>query len=322
MDIFMKKILFTFYIPAEYLKDFDDKYELFMPEKGSLKRDEVMGMINDYHVIVPNFSFQTDKEMIDKGTKLELISNCAVGFNNVDVDYAKEKGVTVTNIPNSVKEPTAEFAFALLLAAARNIGCMDRNIRSHKGVKWGFYDELSLSVYGKTLGIIGMGRIGQAIAHRALAFGMTVQYYNRHRLSREIEEQYRATYISLERLLKESDFISLNAPSTPETLHMIGKKEFEMMKPTAVFVNTARGNMVDEGALVEALKNGTITAAGIDVFDKEPKIHPGLLELDNVTLAPHAATRTVEARRDMTYEIIHNILGFYEGSFPISKVNL
>lgn len=318
----MKKILFTFYIPSEYLTEFNNKYEIFVPEKGSLKRDEVMKMIHNYEVIVPNFSFQTDKEMIDKGVKLELISNCAVGFNNVDVDYAKEKGVLVTNIPNSVREPTAEFAFALLLAAARNMGSLDRNIRSHKGVKWGFYDELSLSTYGKCLGIIGMGRIGQAIARRALAFGMTIQYNNRNQLSKEIEDQYQATYVPFETLLSQSDFISLNAPSTPETLHMIGKKEFEMMKPTTVFVNTARGNMVDEEALVEALKNGTIAAAGIDVFEKEPKIHPGLLELENVVLAPHAATRTIEARKEMTYEIIHNIIGFYEGTYSISKVNL
>ncbi|MFA6701937.1 MAG: NAD(P)-dependent oxidoreductase [Dysgonamonadaceae bacterium] len=318
----MKKILFTFYIPSEYLTEFNNKYEIFVPEKGSLKREEVMRIIHNYEVIVPNFTFQTDKEMIDKGVKLELISNCAVGFNNVDVDYAKEKGVLVTNIPNSVREPTAEFAFALLLAAARNMGSLDRNIRSHKGVKWGFYDELSLTTYSKSLGIIGMGRIGQAIARRALAFGMTIQYNNRHLLSKEIEEQYQATYVPFETLLRQSDFISLNAPSTPETLHMIGKKEFEMMKPTAVFVNTARGNMVDEEALVEALKNGTIAAAGIDVFEKEPKIHPGLLELENVVLAPHAATRTVEARKEMTYEIIHNIIGFYEGTYSISKVNI
>jgi len=178
----------------------------------------------------------------------------------------------------------------------------------------GLLDELSLSVYGKTLGIIGMGRIGQAIAHRALAFGMTVQYYNRHRLSREIEEQYRATYISLERLLKESDFISLNAPSTPETLHMIGKKEFEMMKPTAFFVNTSRGFLVDESDLVEALTNKTIAGAAIDVVSREPMDGSEyILNAPNLIITPHIGGSSLDTLMFGTGMAIQTLLSFKDG---------
>ena len=316
----MKKVLITYALNPEIAKELDGKVEYVIPEKSDFKRNEVMEMIADFDVIVPNFSFYTDKEMMDKGVKLELISNFAVGFNNIDVAYAKQKGITVTNIPNSVTEPTAEFAFALLLAAGRRIGYYDRKIRIPQGLSWGLYDEPGLPIYGKSLGIIGMGRIGQALARRAVASGMTIMYHNRNRLDKSIENKYNARYVSLETLLRESDYVSLNAPSTEKTIRMIGKKELEMMKPTAVFINTARGNMVDEEALANALKEKQIWAAGLDVFENEPKVSPLLLELDNVVLAPHAATKTLEARDEMGLEMIRNILGFYFDTYPISKV--
>ena len=254
------------------------------------------------------------------GTKLELISNFGVGFNNIDVEYAKQKGITVTNIPNSVLEPTAEFAFALLLAAGRRIGYYDRKIRKPEGLSWGLYDEPGLPVFGKSLGIIGMGRIGQALARRAVASGMTIMYHNRSRLDKAIEQKYNAQYVSMKTLLQTSDYVSLNAPSSKETIHMIGKRELELMKPTAIFINTARGNMVDEKALTNALKEKQIWAAGLDVFENEPKITPELLELDNVVLTPHAATKTLEARDEMGLEMIQNILGFYFDTYQVSKV--
>ena len=316
----MKKVLITYKLNPEIVKELDGKVEYVIPEKSDFKREQVMEMIADFDVIVPNFSFYTDKEMMDKGAKLELISNFAVGFNNIDVDYAKHKGITVTNIPNSVLEPTAEFAFALLLAAGRRIGYYDRNIRTPNGLSWGLYDEPGLPIYGKSLGIIGMGRIGQALARRAVASGMTIKYHNRSQLDKSIEDKYNARYVSLETLLRESDYISLNAPSSKETIRMIGKKELAMMKTTAIFINTARGNMVDEAALAHALKEKQIWAAGLDVFENEPKILPELLELDNVVLAPHAATKTLEARDEMGLEMIRNILGFYFNTYPISIV--
>ena len=278
-------------------------------------------MIPEFEVFVPNFSFYTDKDIIDRGKKLELISNYGVGYNNIDVDYATKKGVAVTNIPNSTREPTAELAFALLLGAARRIGYYDRKLRTPEGVSWGVYADSGVPVYGKTLGIIGMGRIGQSLARRAVASGMSIIYHNRTRLDESIENLYSAKYVSLEELLKSADFISLNAPSTPETFKMIGEKEFNMMKDTAIFINTARGNMVDEKALAAALKENKIWAAGIDVFENEPHILPELLELDNVLLAPHAGTKTIEDRINMSIEMCQNIVGFYENSYPVSKVN-
>lgn len=316
----MKKVLITYKLNPKIARELDGKLDYVLPEKSTFRREEVLEMIANFDVLVPNFSFHTDKELIDKGTKLELISNFGVGYNNIDVNYAKQKGITVTNIPNSVMEPTAEFAFALLLAAGRRIGYYDRKIRAPKGLSWGLYEEAGLPVFGKTLGIIGMGRIGQALARRAVASGMQIIYHNRNRLDRAIEEKYNAQYVSFKTLLQTSDYVSLNAPSSKETIHMIGEKEFQLMKPTAVFINTARGNMVDEKALTHALKEKMIWAAGLDVFENEPKITPQLLELDNVVLSPHAATKTMEARDEMGLELIQNILGFYFNTYPISKV--
>lgn len=316
----MKKVLITYRLNPEIARELDGKVDYVIPEKSNFSRQDVLDMIADFDVLVPNFTFYTDKEIMDKGSRLKLISNFGVGYNNIDVDYAKQKGIAVTNIPHSVTEPTAEFAFALLLAAGRKVAYYDRKIRTPEGISWGLYAEAGVPIYGKKLGIIGMGRIGQAVARRAVASGMSIVYHNRNRLAKSIEEKYGASYVSLDKLLCECDYISLNAPSTPETYRMIGQKELEMMKSTAIFINTARGNMVDESALAHALKEKQIWAAGLDVFENEPKILPELLELDNVVLAPHAATKTLEARNEMGLEMIRNILGFLFDTYPISRV--
>lgn len=318
----MKKVLIAYRLKPEGLTAFNENYEITLPkDKSYFTKEEILELIPEYEVFVPNFSFYTDKEIMDRGTKLELISNFGVGFNNIDVEYATQKGIAVTNIPNTTTEPTAEFAFALLLGAARRVGYYDRKLRTPEGVSWGVYSESGLSVYGKTLGIIGMGRIGQSLARRAVASGMHIIYNNRNRLAESIENQYNARCVSKEELLKTADYISLNAPSTPETYHLIGEKEFNMMKPTAIFINTARGDLVDEKAMAKALKDGRIWAAGLDVYDNEPHILPELLVLDNVLLAPHAGTKTVEDRIAMSEEMVQNIVGFYEGTYPVSRVN-
>ncbi len=318
----MKKILIAYRLKPEGLKELEGKYDVTLPvDKSYFTKEEVMGLIPDYEVFVPNFGFYTDKEMMDRAVKLELISNYGVGFNNIDVDYATKKGIVVTNTPDSTREPTAEFTFALLMAAGRRIGYYDRKLRTPEGVSWGMYAESSLPVYGKILGIIGMGRIGQSLARRAEASGMEIIYHNRHRLDETIEQRYKARYMSQEALLTAADYISLNAPYTSQTHHMIGERQFNMMKPTAVFINTARGSMVDEKALAKALKENRIWAAGLDVFENEPHILPELLELDNVVLAPHAATKTIEDRIKMSVEMTRNIVGFYEGTCSVSRVN-
>ena len=318
----MKKVLITYRLKPEGLKELEGKYEITQPEEKSIfSKEEVIEMIPEFEVLIPNFSFYTDKDIIDNGTKLELISNYGVGYNNIDVDYATKKGVVVTNIPDSTREPTAELAFALLLGAARRIGYYDRKLRTPEGVSWGVYGDSGLPVYGKTLGIIGMGRIGQSLARRAVASGMNIIYHNRTRLTESIEKEYGAMYVSRDELLESADFISLNAPSTHETRRMIGENELNMMKPTAIFINTARGDMVDEKALANALRDKKIWAAGLDVFENEPHILPELLELDNVLLAPHAGTKTLEDRIKMSIEMCRNIVGFYENTYPISRVN-
>lgn len=317
----MKKVLITYALHQEPLAELFEKFDVFMPQEKGLSRNQVLEMIADFEVLVPNFGFYTDQEMIDKGKKLELISNYGVGFNNIDVDYASKKGIAVTNIPKTTCEPTAELAFALLLAAGRRIGYYDRKLREPRGIDWSTYGDAGMPVNGKVLGIIGMGRIGQMVARRAVASGMQIIYHNRNRLDHEIEKLYDARYVSFEELLQTSDYISLNAPSTPETLKMIGEKELMQMKKTAVFINTARGNMVDEAALAKALKNNVIWAAGLDVYENEPHILPDLLKLDNVLLAPHAGTKTVEDRNKMAVEMAQNIIGFYGGAYPVSRVN-
>ena len=318
----MKKILIAYRLKPEGLKELEGRYEVTLPtDKSHFSREEVLEMIPDYEVLVPNFSFYTDREMMERGVKLELIANYGVGYNNIDVACATEKGIVVTNIPNTTREPTAEFAFGLLLAAGRRIGYYDRKLRSPKGVSWGVYAEAGLPVYGKRLGIIGMGRIGQSLARRALASGMEIVYHNRNRLDGSIEKLYQARWLTLDELLSSSDYISLNAPSTPETYHMIGERELAMMKSTAVFINTARGNMVDERALAAALSDKRIWAAALDVYEEEPHILPELLTLDNVVLAPHAGTKTLEDRILMSEEMVRNIIGYYEGAYSISKVN-
>lgn len=317
----MKKILVTYPINKEALAELYENYEVYLPDEGGLKRDQVLEMIADYDVLIPNFGFYTDDEMMAKAPNLKLIANYGVGYNNIDVDAATKRGIAVTNTPKTTCEPTAELAFALLLAAGRRIGYYDRNLRIPRGVDWGIYADAGISIFGKTLGIIGMGRIGQAIARRGVASGMDIIYHNRNRLSADIEARYNAKYVSFEELLKTADYVSLNAPSTSETLKLIGEDELNLMKPTSVFINTARGNMVDEAALAKALKEEKIFAAGLDVYEKEPKIHPDLLELENVVLSPHAGTKTIEDRDKMANEMVQNIIGFFEGKYDVERVN-
>lgn len=316
----MKKILMGHDFKREGFKSLEGKFEMIYPQSEHFKREEVLELIADIDVLIPNFSFQTDKEIMDAAKKLRLIANYGVGYNNIDVAYASQKGLTVTNTPNSVLEPTAELCFALLLATARRIGYYNNKLHAGERLGWGLFDNPGLPVYGQTLGIYGMGRIGQAVARRAVASGMKIIYHNRRRLDKSIEEKYGAIYVDFDTLLRESDFVSLNAPATAETHHLIGEAEFKKMKSTAILINTARGILVDERALIEALKNEEIFAAGLDVFENEPKISPELFDFENVVLTPHAGTQTYAARLDMQKEVAKNIINFFEGG-EINKVN-
>jgi glyoxylate reductase len=253
--------------------------------------------------------------------KLRIIANFGVGFNNVDVDKANEMGVVVCNTPNAVTEPTAEMAFGLLLALVRNIALTDRGLRTNPAFKWGMMENLGTGIFGKTAGIVGMGRIGQAFARRAIASGMKVIYYNRTRLPLDIEEKYQCERVTFDELLERSDVISLHCPLTAETHHLIDEPAMIRMKQGAIILNTARGPVIREQMLVKYLKNGKLGGAGLDVFENEPVITPALLELDNVVMTPHNATGTIDTRIEIASEAAENLSRFFAGRRDISIVN-
>lgn len=311
------KIAFTTKLPQEGFKR--------LTERGIDNLSLVIGQCAESEwrsadVLVSTFDYKVPREMIEAMPNLRMIANFGAGFNNIDLDACRERGIRVTNTPQPVIEPTAELAFALMIDVARRVSEFDRAIRNGTGQPMAVMNNLSHSLYGKTLGIIGMGRIGQALARRALASGMKIIYHNRHKLSDEIEHQYDATYVDLQTLLQDSDYVSLNLPYTPEVHHLIGKPELGMMKRTAYLINTARGAHVDEAALVEALKNGIIAGAALDVYEHEPAISSELLSLPNVVLSPHTGTGTWEGRIAMCENVTDNILAFEDNN--INKMNI
>lgn len=305
-----KKILITYNLPREGFVELMEEFELIFPETDFFSKIEVLEKIGVCDALLSMFNFVVDREIIDAGKELKIISNFGVGFNNVDFEYAREKGVMVTNTPDPVVEPTAEMAFALMLATARRVAECDRKLRdATSGLKWGVMENLGVGLYGKTLGIVGLGRIGKSIARRAEAFGMRVVYHNRKET-----EAGNAIYCStLDELLCVSDFVSLNVPLTDETFHLINADALKKMKTSAILINTARGPVVDELALAYALENKIIRAAGLDVFENEPSVCPQLLTLDNVVLAPHNGTATIDARIDMSRFAARNIINFFKG---------
>lgn len=315
------KILVTYDMFREGFTELESKYEVTFPEGRDFTYEEVYEMIPEYDVLCSMFDFPVNKELIDHAPKLRLIANYAVGYNNIDVAYAIEKGLTVANTPDPVTAPTANIALGLLLDAARRITECDRKLRTlGKNMKVGVLENLGAPVTGQTLGIIGMGRIGKALAKRANAMGMEVIYHNRHQLYIEEETKLNVTYVTKEVLLAKADFVSLNAPYTPETYHIIGEEELRRMKRSAILINTARGPLVDEHALVKALREGEIRAAGLDVFEFGDYPLPELLELDNVVLTPHIGTQTLETRVIMAKAVCDNVIGFLEGDRPVSRV--
>ena len=315
------KILVTYDMFREGFTELESKYEVTFPEGRDFTYEEVYEMIPEYDVLCSMFDFPVNKELIDHAPKLRLIANYAVGYNNIDVAYAIEKGLTVANTPDPVTAPTANIALGLLLDAARRITECDRKLRTlGKKMKVGVLENLGAPVTGQTLGIIGMGRIGKALAKRANAMGMEVIYHNRHQLYIEEETKLNVTYVTKEVLLAKADFVSLNAPYTPETYHIIGEEELRRMKRSAILINTARGPLVDEHALVNALQEGEIRAAGLDVFEFGDYPLPELLELDNVVLTPHIGTQTLETRIIMAKAVCDNVIGFLEGDRPVSRV--
>jgi len=281
--------------------------------------------LRESKVLVSTFDYPVTRELIASLPNLKLIANFGAGYNNIDLEACRERGIRVTNTPQPVIEPTAELAFALMIDVARRVSEFDRTIRAGQAVI-GVMNNLSHSLYGKTLGILGMGRIGQALARRAVASGMKIIYHNRHKINDDALKALNGgndemvKYVDFQTLLQDSDFLSLNLPYTPEVHHIIGKPELGMMKRTAFLINTARGAHVDEGALIEALQNGIIAGAALDVYEHEPAIPTELLSLPNVVLSPHTGTGTWEGRIAMCENVTDNILAFIRND--IQKMNI
>lgn len=278
--------------------------------------------MSEAQVLVSTFDYKVSADLIATCPHLRLITNFGVGFNNIDLAACKERGIYVTNTPTPVIEPTAELTFALMHAVARRTCELDRKLREHRAEPFGVMNNLGHTLYGKVLGIIGMGNIGKALARRAIASGMTILYHNRHRMDADTESRYKATYVTREDLLTQADFISLNLPYTPDTHHIINAQSFSMMKHSAYLINTARGAHVDEKALIEALRNKQIAGAALDVYEYEPNISAELLSLDQVVLSPHIGTGTMEGRLDMCENVVDNILAFECGDYQNMNIVL
>lgn len=287
-----------------------------------LTREELMEHVKGVDGILSQLVDKIDGEVMDAaGPQLKVISNYAVGYDNIKLADAAQRNILVTNTPDVLTDAVADHALALMLAAAHRVAESDRFSRAGKYHGWQPFLLLGQDVYGKTLGVVGMGRIGGAVARRAAkGFGMKVLYFDRGQTNAELDAEIGSEAATMEDLLKKSDFISLHVPLLPETKHLISAPQFEMMKKTAVLVNTSRGPVVDEQALLNALKNGDIFAAGIDVWENEPNLTPGLTELENIVLTPHTASATIETRDNMSKVAAENMAAALSGQEPPNLV--
>ncbi len=292
------------------------------PQDGIISRDSLLRNIRGVDALLPILTDTIDAEVLDAaGPQLRIVANFAVGYNNIDVAAATARGIAVTNTPGVLTETTADLAWSLLMAAARRIPESERYLRAGQWHSWGPQLFLGAEVHGKTLGIFGMGRIGQAMARRARGFDMTVIYADANRLEHAIEAELGIHHVNKATLLAEADFVSIHCPLLPETTHAFGAAEFRAMKPTACLVNTSRGPVVDERALAKALRAGEIFAAGLDVYEEEPTVHPALLECENAVLVPHIGSATVETRSRMATMAAGNIVALLSGKKPPNCVN-
>ena len=287
-----------------------------------MSRDQLIAAVQTADVLVPTVTDRLDGRIISRaGEKLRLIANFGAGVDNIDLDTARTKGITVTNTPGVLTDDTADIAMALILAVPRRLveGNQVMNAGEFKG--WSPTWMLGQRVTGKRLGIIGMGRIGQAVARRAKAFGLQIHYHNRKPVPKPIENDLEATYWdSLDQMLVRMDIISVNCPHTPATYHLLSARRLKLLKPSAFIVNTARGEVIDENALARMLEAGELAGAGLDVFEHEPAVNPKLLKLKNVTLLPHMGSATLEGRIDMGEKVIINIKTFADGHKPPDRV--
>ncbi len=315
-----EKVLVTREIPTAGLRPLEG-FEVTVLSEAPPERADLLEAARGAEGVLSTVTEKIDGEFMDAaGDALKVVANMAVGYDNVDLAAADARGVVVTNTPGVLDETTADVAFVLLLAAARRLSESERTLRAGKWEWWGPKLFMGPDVWGKKLGIVGLGRIGRAVARRARGFGMDILYHNRSR-KKDAEEEFEARYLDLDDLLEAADFVTLHTPLTDETHHLIGARELEKMKPKAVLVNTSRGPVVDEAALADALAEGRIFAAGLDVYEDEPKVHPKLLDLENVVLAPHIGSGSIETRDKMAVLAAENLVAVLRGEEPKTPVS-
>jgi glyoxylate reductase len=290
--------------------DGDDPIPAEERDRRLADADAVMTLLTD----------RVDAAFLDAAPRLRVVANVAVGYNNIDVPTCAERGVIVTNTPGVLTDATADLAMALILMATRRLGEGERLIRSGTPWQWGMFMMLGTGLQGRRLGIVGMGGIGVALAERARAFGMTIAYHNRSAVAADVASRLGAERLELDELLATSDVVSLNCPYSPATHHLIDAAALARMRADAFLVNTARGPIVDEAALVDALRSGAIAGAALDVFENEPTVHPGLLDLDNAVLVPHLGSATVETRTAMATLAARNVAAVVGGQAPLTPV--
>ncbi|WP_440103948.1 2-hydroxyacid dehydrogenase [Glutamicibacter mishrai] len=319
----MAKVVVTGRIPEAALEKLRAEHEVDAWDgEQSISREELLGKVAGADALVTLLTERVDAELLEvAGPQLKVVSNVAVGYDNIVVADCTARGVRATNTPGVLTEATADIAFGLILMATRRLGEGERLIRSGTPWKWGMFFLLGSSLQGKTLGVVGMGGIGQATARRAKAFGMEVVYQSRSEIDPATAAELGARRVELDELLAISDVVSLHCPYGPNTHHLIGAEQLAAMKPEAYLVNTARGPIVDEAALAQALREGVIAGAGLDVFEKEPAVHPDLLELENVALVPHLGSSTVETRTAMAVLASENTLAVLRAEDPVTPVN-
>jgi len=316
------KIVVTGKIPEVALEKLKKSHEVISwGEETPISRDEMLKRVSGANIIVSLLTEKIDEEVLTSaGNDLKAVCNVAVGYNNIDVAACKNKNVLVTNTPGVLTDATADIAMALILMTTRRLSEGERVIRNQEPWAWGMFYMLGSSIQNQTLGIVGMGQIGIATALRAKSFGMKIIYTRRNRLDEKIEKELSAQYVSLDDLLQQSDIVSLHCPYSTETHHLISDAQLSKMKKTSYLINTARGPIVNEEALANALINKTIAGAGLDVYENEPKVNDKLLKLDNVVLLPHLGSATVETRTAMATTAANNALEILSGNKPLNPV--
>ncbi|WP_342235839.1 2-hydroxyacid dehydrogenase [Inquilinus sp. OTU3971] len=288
----------------------------------ALDREQMIAAMGEADVLVPTVTDRIDANLLAKsGPQLKLIASFGTGVDHIDLGAARARGLTVTNTPGVLTEDTADMTMALILAVARRLAEGERLVRGGQWTGWSPTGMLGARLGGKRLGIIGMGRIGQAVARRARAFGLSVHYHNRNRVHPEVEAELDATFWpSLDQMLSRMDIVSVNCPRTPATFHLLSARRLKLLRRDALIVNTSRGEVIDETALAQMLKQGELAGAGLDVFEREPNVNPKLLKLPNVVLLPHMGSATLEGRIDMGQKVIVNIRSFVDGHVPPDRV--